>query len=154
MPQTTGRKELSCLLAVWGIYRFIHLTHKPILFLLPPLPAASLDGAVRLSFLEYPSFLPVASLPPQLPVQNRCSIIPSIFVWACGAALLHRTCSIYLLKYHLNIFNIVQSQIRNSTIPYIFRVLIFLYSANAIFNLFFGISLFCFLNHFFAQIKP
>lgn len=32
MPQTTNREELSYLLAVWGIYRFIHLIRKPILF--------------------------------------------------------------------------------------------------------------------------
>ncbi len=43
-------------------------------------PTTSWDGAIRLSFPEYASFLLRALLPPQLQVQSRYSIIPSIFV--------------------------------------------------------------------------
>lgn len=57
------------------------------------------------------------------------------------------------LKYEFYIFYIVQCQIGDNTIPRIFRILVFVYSTNTIFNLFSCITAFCLFNHFAAQIK-
>ena len=60
----------------------------------------------------------------------------------------------HFLKYPFNIFNIVQNQIRDDTIPSVFRIFIFFYPANAIFNLIFSAAFGCLLDHFPAQIEP
>jgi hypothetical protein len=60
----------------------------------------------------------------------------------------------YLLEDILNMFDVVQRQIGNDAVPHMFRVLILLYSADAVLDFFFCVPLFGFLNHFSAQVKP